>query len=839
MFAAWFHDIRHALRVLSRQRLFSVLAITGLGIGLGLNMAIHSLFHQAVLKPLPASAPQQLVNLVASGPKNGSTSTNRAGAREAIFSYPMARDLQRAAADSETFTGLAAHRAFPTNIALGENTISGSGMLVSGNYFDVLGLRPALGRLLQAQDDTAAGAGRVAVLAWDYWRNALGGDPGVLDRDLRVNGESLRIVGVAPQGFAGTTFGVAPQVFVPISLRWLLQPGMPKDEDNRRSWWVYLFGRLAPGIAPAQARDALNLTYAALLRDVELPLQQGLDDATKAGFLGGRIALEAGARGQSNSAREMRTPLLLLQAAAGLVLLITCLNLANLLVARGIGRASELALRVSIGASRARIARQLLAESLVLAFGGLLLAVPVADLAMRALVAVLPSGEMFAGALALRPATFAFAAVLTLAALLLSGALPAFNAASLSPAPALRGDSTQATSSRGAVRLRGGLVILQTALSMATLAMAGLFAQSLYHLEHESLGVRAESIAGLSIFPGRSGYTTAQTNQLLDELGRRLATLPGVEAGSFSRVPLFSNDIWQSSVRVEGVASQPDGESPLYNAVDEGYFATLGVPLLAGRAFNEADAAGASRVAVVSRGFARRFGLEGDVLGRRISFSDDGPLDIEIVGIVADSKVSGVRADEPAQVYVPRRQEKRISDGSWYLRTRGDPAALLPAMRAAVAALDPQLPVHDLRTLPQTIARNLAVERFVGALAAAFAVLATALAALGLFGVVSYTLSRRRRELGLRLALGAAPLRLVRMLLAQVGRLGAVGVLLGIGLAVACGRLAQSLLFGVHGGDPLTLLLAVVALVAVGAAATAMPALRVRHMDPAAALRDE
>lgn len=839
MFATLIHDLRHALRTLSRQPLFGTLAVVGLGIGIGLNMAVYSLFEQAVMRPLPVPAPGELVNLTAPGVKEGPTSTSRAGWRDAVFSYPTFRDLQQATTSTEAFTGLAAHRSFPTNIAFGERTVAGTGMLVSGNYFDVLRLRPESGRLLQPQDDGAAGAGRVAVLSYDFWRNAFGGDPRVVGRDLRVNGQTLHIVGIAPRGFHGTTFGITPQVFVPISLRWLLQPAAPKDENDRRSWWIYLFGRLAPGVSVGQARDVLNGTYAGLLRDVELPLQQGLDDNRRTEFLAGRIALDPGRHGQSELSGDLRSPLLMLLASAALVLLVACLNLANLLVARGIGRQAELALRASLGASRLRISRQLATEALVLAIGGLLLAVPIAMATLRALVAVLPNGADFAPGLALTPATFAFAAMATLVALFLFGVLPSLHAASHPPTRALRADSAQSTGSRGAMRLRGGLVVLQTSLSMAALALAGLFAQSLHHLGDEPLGVDAARIAGLSIFPGRSGYTAEQASRLIDRLDERLATLPGVEHAAFSQVQLFSNDVWQSSVRIEGMPPRSDPEPPSFNRVGEDYFATLGIPLLAGRAFTRQDSVGSPRVAIVSRRFAQYFGLDGNPIGRRFSFGGSDPSPIEIVGVAEDSKVSGVRAAEPLQIYLPRRQDAQITDGHWYLRTRGDPAAVLGSMRAAVAALDPQLPVENLQTLSDTITRNLAVERFVGALATAFAAIATTLAALGLFGVVTYALTRRRRELGVRLALGAQPARLARMLFAQAGRLGAIGMVIGAALAVAAGHLAQSLLFGVQGGDPAALALAAATLALVGIAAAGIPVLRIRRIDAAAVLREE
>jgi predicted permease len=838
MFTAWIHDTRHALRTLSRQPLFTAFAVLGLGFGIGVTLAIHSLFYQAVLRPLPAYAPQQIVNLVASGIKEGPTSTSRAGWRDAIFSYPKFRDLQQVATQSRAFTGIAAHRSFRTNVALGDRTMSGTGMLVSGNYFGTLGLAPAIGRLLQEADDEPAGASLVAVLAYDYWRNTLGGDPRVLDRDLRVNGLSLRIVGVAPQGFAGTTFGITPQVYVPIGLRWQLQPELPDDHADRRSWWVYLFGRLAPGVTAGQARDALNGPYAAMLRDIELPLQQGLDANRRMTFLAGRIALEPGLRGQSDLSHELRTPMLMLLASGGLILLVACLNLANLLVARGIGRNGDLALRASIGASRGRIARQVAAECFVLAAGGLLFAIPVAGLALRGLVSVLPDGAAFVAGLTVAPTTCAFAVLVTMAALLLFAVLPAWHAAALSPALALRGDLAQTTGSRGAMRLRAGLVILQTALSMAALALAGLFAQSLYKLGHEPLGVDAQSIASFTIHPGRSGYTAERAGRLFDQIDRDLAALPGVEATSYSQVQLFSNDIWQTNVLVDGEPPPAQAAPPIFNRVGEEYFRTLGIPLLAGRTFNRGDATGSPPVAIVSRGFARHFGLGANPLGRHFSFEGNGPSGIEIVGVVADSKVSGVRAEEPLQIYLPRRQDPSIAGGTWYVRTGGQPGALLASLQASVAALDPQLPVEDLHTLTDTIARNLAAERFVGALAVAFAAMATALAAMGLFGVVAYVLSRRRRELGVRLALGAAPLQLAGMLLAHIGRLGAIGLALGIVLAVIAGRLAQALLFGVQGSDPLTLVSAAVLLAAGGAAAMAAPALRIRRIDPAKVLRE-
>jgi predicted permease len=751
----------------------------------------------------------------------------------------MFRDLQAAPSVQQALTGIAAHRSFQTNIALDGETVSGSGMLVSGNYFALLGLAPAAGRLLIEGDDAQLGAGRVAVLSHAYWRNALGGDAGVLGRSIQVNGEAMEIVGVAPEGFEGTTFGIRPQVFVPISSRWLLQPQSRADHDDRMSYWVYLFARLAPGVEPAQAHEALNVPYSALLRDIELPLHDRFDEGQREQFLARRIEIESGDRGQSSVALSARTPMLLLQAAAFLVLLVACLNIANLLLARGAARAGEFAIRASIGASRGRLLRQLLVEAAALALCGAALSLPLASAAIQGLLAYLPGNTGASLSARLDGAALVFAAGLALLTVVLFGLLPSLQVAAVSTMSVLRGDSANSTSTRAAARFRAALATAQVGFSMAALALAGLFAQSLVNLGRVELGMQVENVASFSVSPGRSGYSPERSVALFDRLETEIAALPGVHSVSLSIVPLITGSDWGSNVSVEGYEPGPETTDPFFNEIGDDYFTTLGIPLLAGRSFSALDSADGARVAIINRRFAEHYGLGANPIGKRMATGRSEDLDIEIVGLVADSKYSRVKEEDPIQFFLPRRQNPDIGEVTVYVRSQGEPQELLAGLARIAAGIDPNLPLESLRTMPQTIAQNLAVDHFVGSLAAAFAVLATALAALGLYGVLSYTLSQRQREIGLRMALGAAPSRLASMLMAQVGRLAGVGMLLGLVVAVALGRAAQSLLFGLQGHDPLVLLSAMLVLAVIAFATAWMPARRAARMDPMLALRHD
>jgi predicted permease len=826
-------DIRYAIRGLLARPLFALIAVGSLALGIGVNTAMFSLFQQVVLQPLPVYAPDQLVNLSAPGIKAGTTSSDNSGPRDDILSHPMFRDLQRELPPQ--LVGIAGHRGAPVTLGWQQQLVDGHALMVSGNYFQLLGLRPALGRLLDADDDREGATG-VVVLSHAAWLDRFGGRTDAIGATLRVNDQTMTVVGVAPAGFRGTTLGMRPDVFAPFRLFPML---MPRDANNladRRSYWVYAFGRLAPGATLADAQVALNLPYARLVREVELPLHADLDAERQQAFAAKQLQLSPGARGQSTIAARIGGPLGLLFGIAALVLLIACLNIANLMLARGAARSGEFAIRASMGASRGRLLRQLLVESLLIALAGGLVSVPLAAAVASGLLGWLPPAAAGAFNAEIGMVALQFTALTALATVLLFGLFPAMQLARATPITALRGESGQ-TGSRGGNRFRAGLATAQIAFSMASLVLAGLFGKSLANIASEELGMQVDSVAVFSLAPARRGYDDARAQVLYDRLEQELAALPGVTAVGASLVPLLSNSDWSSNVSVEGHARADDDPSTSYNRIGVGFFGTLDIPLLAGRDFALTDNQGSAKVAIVNRSFVERYGLPENPVGRRMAVGSSDDLDIEIVGLVADSKYHDVKATPVPLFFLPRRQG---SDGemNFYVLSALPPEALFPQIVATVARLDPDLPVSP-RTLPQEIAQTIVTERAVGLLSGAFALLSTLLASLGLYGVLSYTLSQRTREIGLRLALGAAPRRLAGMLLGQVGRMTLVGGLLGLGIALAAGRGAQSLLFGLEGHDPGVLLVATVVLAVVALASAAMPARRATRVDPMTALRHD
>ena len=835
-----FFDLRYALRGLLARPVFLLVSVLSLGLGIGVNTAIYSLYHQVVLRPLPVPQANELVNLSAPGIKNGNTSNNGAGSREQIFSYPMFRDLERGVQGESSFEGIAAHRYLAAGVAYRNQTHSGTAMLVSGQYFSLLRLQPAVGRLLGASDDGAIGASPVAVLSHAYWRNQLGASSEVLGQTLRINGQSYTIVGVAPEGFSGTTFGVQPEVFVPITQRWNLLPQSDADHEDRNSYWVYLFARLRPDIGLEQAETDINGPYSQAIRELELPLQSSLGKNEQAQFAAKRIQALSGERGQSSAAVRAKNPLALLLAAAALVLLVACLNIANLLLARGAARAGEVAVRASIGASRGRLIRSLLIEALLISALGVLASLPLAMATLQILGTLIPMNEADSFALSLDTVALRFSFTLALATALLFGLFPALQLARTQPMAVLHGASGRSGGSRTATRFRAALAIGQVALSMAALALAGLFLQSMSNLDDVDLGMNPDPVAMFSIAPERSGYTPEQTTALFDRVEEELKTLPGVVAASSALVPVLSNNEWGSNISLRGFEQNgADDMNVLYNKIGPDYFRVFDIPLLAGRTFAASDANDRPKVAIVNRAFVERYRLGANPIGERMAFGGKDELDIEIVGLVEDSKYSSVRDAAPVQVFVPRRQDRGIGEAVFYVRTALDPKALLPQLKAAVAKLDPNLPVQDLQTVNRQIEITLGTERFVGTLSIGFALLATGLAALGLYGVLSYTLAQRLRELGLRLALGAAPRRLGRMVMRQVAGMTLIGALIGLGIALALGRAAQALLFGLQGHDPFVMASAAVLLIAVAFGAGWWPARRAMRVDPAVALRSE
>ena len=828
-------NVKLALRTLFKTPFVTVVAILSLALGIGANAAIFSMFDQILLRPLAVSQPQRLVNLKAPGPQPGSNSCNQAGGCDEVFSYPMFRDLEKA---NTGFSGLVGHVSFGVNLAMpGQTPINGEGMYVSGSYFPVLGVRPELGRLLTPADDQPIGANYVTVLSHAFWETQLGSDPKVVGQQITVNGQKLTIIGVGPREFTGTTMGVKPYVFVPISMRGVVTPGW-RGFDDRSSYWVYLFARLKPGVTMHQATAAINTVYSRIINDVEAPMQKGMSEKTMTMFRAKKIPLADGRRGQSSIHREAKVPLLLLLSLTGIVLLIACANIANLLLARAANRTMEMAVRLSLGATRRQLIAQLLTESVLLAVMGGIASVVVALWTLNGIAALMPPEAAETMQFQLSGKAMAFTAVLSLTTGLLFGLVPALQSTRPNLVTDLRNNSGKLSGGRGAARFRTSLVTAQIALSMALLISAGLFIKSLRNVSRVELGINVDNMITFRISPGLNGYDTTRTKALYARIEEEMASIPGVRGVTASRVPLISGSNWGQSVSVEGFRKEPDtDDGSRFTAVGPNFFKALGVPLLAGRDFTASDGAGAKQVAIVNETFAKKFGLGRNAVGKHMSVGNDS-LNIEIVGLAKDSKYSQVKDTIPPLFVVPYRQ---FGAGSinFYVRSPLPTDQAVRAVRQVMKQLDPSLPVVGLRTMSEQVQQNVFLDRMISILSASFAFLATLLAAVGLYGVLAYSVAQRTREIGVRMALGADAGRVRTMVLRQVGTMTLIGGVIGIAGAIGLGRGARSLLFELQGHDPAVIAVSIVVLVLVALGSGLMPAHRASRVDPMQALRYE
>jgi predicted permease len=823
-----------ALRVLRKSPFVTAVAVLSLALGIGANAAIYSLFDQLLLRALPVPEPSALVNLAAPGPKPGSTTCNQQGSCDEIFSYPMYRDLERA---QTVLSGLVAHRVFYGSFAVRESPFTGEGVWVSGSYFPTLGVQPALGRLLGPADDEVPGAHDVVVISHATWQDRFGGSPSVLGERLVVNGVGYTIVGVTPERFEGATVGSRPFVYLPLAMH--PNTGTPAPLfENRRRYWLYLFGRLNPGVTLEQASTALNTLYSPILADVEAPLQEGMSDATMERFKAKRIDVTPGHRGQSSIHAEATTPLLMLFSVTGIVLLIACANVANLLLARGAGRSTEMGVRLALGASRGQLLTQLLTESVVLALLGGVVSLVVAYWTLHLIGALLPPEASSTLTLTLQPSVVAFTAALAIGTGVLFGLFPALHSTRPDLISAIRAGASQMTGGKSAARFRTALATVQVALSMTLLASAGLFLKSLTNVSRAELGVDVAQLTTFAIAPGRAGYDSTRAAAFLVRVEEELAALPGVTGVTTALVPVLANNSWGTDVRVQGFAHGPDVDANArFNRVGAGYLATMGMTLLAGREFTTADGLGGTRVAIVNETFAEKFGLGRDAVGKFMGADGNDSLPIQIVGLMKDAKYNQVKDPPPPLFFTPWRQDGNTTFLVYYVRSTLPPAQVLASIPPLLRRLDPTVPVEDLKTMPQQVRENIFLDRMISILSVAFAVLATLLAGIGLYGVLSYGVAQRTREIGVRMALGADGARVRTLILRQVAVMVGLGGVVGIGLALGLGRAARSLLFGLEGHDPVVFSLAVLLLVVVALAAGYAPARRAASVDPMQALR--
>src|SRR2546428_593872 len=647
---ALLRDLRYSLRALAKSRGFAAVAVLTLALGIGANTAVYSLTDQILLRALPVRRPSELVILRMPGPKSGRVESDIDDGAQS-FSYPFYKDLR----DSPTcFSGLLARYPIPLSVAGQGQTERAAGELVSGNYFEVLGVRPALDGVRTPEDDAAPGGSAVAVLSHGYWKRRFGASPAVLNQGLVVNGHTLTVVGVAAASFSGVQVGQAHDLFMPMQMKAQMTPNWD-GMDHRNDYWLQMIGRLRPGLSRTGAEASLLSVMPALL-ERDLAEITGLPAQKRDRFLAKKILLIPGARGRLVLQQDALDGLLLLSTLVGLLLLIACANVASLLLARGLSRRRGVALRPAPGGRRGHLLRQLMAESLLLGLAGGGVGLLIAAWCIDAILATFPQNQGLAGLNAnLDPRLLAFNFGIALLTTLAFGLIPALRATRPDLVMALKEQGAGTGTGIGQVRLRKGLVVSQIALTTVLLVTAGLFTLNLRHLERVDLGIRADNLLAFSVDPQLSGYSPERTAALVDQVRADLATLPGVTSASAAQIAVLSGNDESSNVTIQGFATQGDDPHVLKNWVGSRYFSTLGIPLLSGREISESDASTGPKVALINATMARKYFAGRNPLGMHFAFGSGSAvqLDIEIVGVVKDSKHSGLRPEDRPFVYLP------------------------------------------------------------------------------------------------------------------------------------------------------------------------------------------
>jgi predicted permease len=826
-------DIRYAVRSFRKTPVFTVAAVLSLALGIGANTAIFTLIDQLILRLLPVREPQSLVLLAGRGRHYGGNNGPNA------LSYRMYQDLRDR---NQVFNGMMCRNRLNYTLSFNERSEVVPGELVSGNYFPLLGLHAAAGRLFAASDDLREGANPYAVISYAYWQTRFAGDPHAIGQRILVNNYPLTIVGVAQPGFDGMDPGLPAEMFVPVSMAASVRPGFD-DMWNRRQRWVNVYGRLKPGITIARAKAGLQPLFHRIIEsEVTLPAFRNATFHDKYWFLRMWLDTMPGSQGNSALRHQYEKPLLVLMVVTGLVLLIACANLASLLTARAAARQKEMAIRLAIGSSRGRIVRQLLTESLLLAAAGSAAGLALAVAMVKALVAFLPStltGYGISTAPDGRMLAFTFGLALTTG--ILFGLAPALQSTRPDIAPTLKDQACNVMGNAAQVIFRKTLVAAQVALSLLLLIGAGLFVHSLGNLKLVNPGFKTGNLVQFQLSPRLVGFEVARTHLFYQQLEERLRSLPGVSGAGMASNGVLTGNEWDNSVTIEGYAAKPGEDlDPHMNQVTPGYFDTLGIHVLAGRGFLAKDTANSPKVAVVNESFVTRYFGASPAVGRRIGLgSDPGtPTDIEIAGVVNDTKYGNLRDEIPREVYLCDAQ-RGATNKVVYVRTERDPENAFATIRSVVHDLAPALPITGMKTLTRQMDESLVTERMVAALSSVFGGLATVLAIIGLYGVMAYMVTRRSREIGIRMALGAMRGNVVWLVMREVLALVGIGIAVGLPAAFGLTRLVESQLYGVKADDPAAMALATLLLATVALLAGYIPARRAAGFDPVRVLRYE
>lgn len=828
-----YQDLKYGLRQLRLNPGFAVAAILSLALGIGANTAIFTLVDQIIVRLLPVRDPKELVQLRVEGGRFGSNS----GDGTHTFSYPTYVALRD---QNDVFSGLTGQRIEDASLVGDDQTEMVSVGLVAGNYFEVLGVQPHLGRLFDVQDDKTRNGNPVAVLQYNFWRNRLAGNREIIGSTIRLNGSPFEVVGVGAPEFEGTDVGLPTQIWVPVTMKPAITPTWDALDDERYAWF-YLIGRLKPGVTIEQAQAAMRVLYRQRQEEeLKGSFFQKHPESSES-FLQQTFKLIPAGRGQSYLRLQYQTPLMILQWLVGALLLIACTNVANLLLARAASRQREVAIRVALGASRGQLIRQLLVENAVLALAGGTAGLLLSSWMTGGLIRILPFDPANLS-LSSSPDVriLLFTTGVTLLTALVFGLVPALQCSRISPGGVLKEESGSIAGGRTNVRLRKIFVALQIGLSCLLLIGAGLFARTLRNLKNVDLGFQTDNIVTMGVRPATI-YDEAHKLYGYRSLVEGLASVPGVKTVGANREMLLTGGRWDSMITIPGLEAK-EGNQPwgYFNAITPGFLDALGIPLKAGRDLSWSDWGNPKKLCLVNEKLVDEYFGGVSPVGRVIAQGSGKPPDMEIIGVFGNARYEELRGSIPRQVFVAMDSRIRsISSVNVFAHSSGEPRAVMAQLREEVRRIDPNFVIFDMRTLNDQVNMSLSNERLLSFLSIGFALVAALLAVVGLHGVLTFVVARRSREIGIRIALGANRAQVIRLVMWEMLPVILFGIAAGVITGLLFGRLVESQLFGIKAADALVFLASVVILLSTSLTAVFIPASRASRIDPMISLRHE